>query len=106
MIPAAPDGSGGALKSPEVSTMKGTLLGAGGAILALFGLQFYGMHTTKVSMENRMNEMQSRIESLQADQNARIADLTNTVSEQIGATSHDIIQQTQKTATDLKKEQS
>jgi chromosome segregation ATPase len=85
--------------------MKGTLLGAAGAILALFGLQFYGMHSTKVSMETRMDEMQSKIESLQADQNARIAELTNNVNEQIGATSQDIIQQTQKTATALKKEQ-
>jgi chromosome segregation ATPase len=86
--------------------MKGTLLGAAGAILALFGLQFYGMHTTKVSMESRMDEMQSKIESLQADQNARIAELTNNVNEQIGATSQDIIQQTQKATTDWKKEQS
>src|SRR3954470_18868239 len=74
------DGSEGAQHSPEVSPMKGTLLGAAGAILVLFGLQFYGMHTTKVSMESRMDEMQSKIESLQADQNARIAELTNNVS--------------------------
>jgi len=86
--------------------MKGTLLGAAGAILALFGLQFYGMHSTKVSMESRMDEMQSRIESMQADQNARIAELTNNVNAQIGATSQDIIQQTQKATTDWKKEQS
>ena len=53
-----------------------------------------------------MNEMQSRIESLQADENARIAELTNNVNAQMGATSQDLIQQAQKTATDLKKEQS
>ena len=85
--------------------MKGTLLGAGGAILALFGLQFYGMHSTKVSMESRMDEMQSKIESLQADQSARMAELTNNVNAQIGATSKDIIQQTQKVETAWKKEQ-
>lgn len=85
--------------------MKGTLLGAGGAILALFGLQFYGMHSTKVSMETRMDEMQSKIESLQADQSARMAELTNNVNAQIGATSKDIIQQTQKVETAWKKEQ-
>jgi chromosome segregation ATPase len=86
--------------------MKGTLLGAGGAILALFGLQFYGMHATKTSMETRMDDMQSKIESLQADQNARIAELTNNVNQQLGATSQDIIQQTEKATTALKKEQS
>jgi hypothetical protein len=86
--------------------MKGTLLGAGGAILALFGLQFYGMHSTKVSMESRMDEMQSKIESLQADQNTRMAELTNNVNQQLGATSQDILQQTQKAETAWKKEQS
>jgi chromosome segregation ATPase len=86
--------------------MKGTLLGAAGAILALFGLQFYGMHSTKVSMESRMDEMQSKIESLQADQNSRIAELTNNVNAQLGATSQDILQQTQKAETAWKKEQS
>jgi chromosome segregation ATPase len=86
--------------------MKGTLLGAGGAILALFGLQFYGMHSTKVSMESRMDEMQSKIESLQADQNTRMAELTNNVNQQLGATSQDILQQTQKAQTAWKKEQS
>ena len=80
--------------------MKGTLLGAGGAILALFGLQFYGMHTTKVSMETRMNEMQSRIESLQADDNARNAEMTKKVTPHKGATSQDLKQQAQKNASD------
>jgi outer membrane murein-binding lipoprotein Lpp len=88
--------------------MKGTLLGAAGVVLALFGLQFYGMHTTKVSMEARMDEMQSKIQSLQDDETSRIAELAtnvNAANERIGVTSQDIIQQTQKTATALKQEQ-
>src|SRR6185436_7215350 len=74
-----------------------------------FGLQFYNVHATKVSIESRMAEMQSQIQSLQNDENARIAELTNNVNaanERIGATSQQIIDQTQKTATALKKEQS
>jgi len=89
--------------------MKGTLIGVAGGVLALFGLQFYNVHATKVSIESRMAEMQSQIQSLQNDENARIAELTNNVNaanERIGATSQQIIDQTQKTATALKKEQS
>jgi hypothetical protein len=89
--------------------MKGTLLGAAGGILALFGLQFYGMHTTKVGMEARMDEMQSKIQSLQDEEVTRIAELTtnvNAANERIGATSQDIMAQTQKTANALKREQS
>lgn len=94
--------------APEVSTMKGTLLGVAGGVLILFGIQFYSMHATRVSIESRMDEMQGKIQSLQADENARIAELTtnvNAANERIGATSQDIIQQTQKTATALKREQ-
>jgi chromosome segregation ATPase len=63
------------------------------------------MHTNKVGMEARMDEMQSKIESLQATEDARIAQLTTNVNEQLGAASQDIILQTQKTTTALKKEQ-
>jgi chromosome segregation ATPase len=90
----------------EVTRMKGTLLGAAGGVLALFGIQFYGMHTTKVSMETRMSEMETKIDSLQAEANARIAQLTSNVNEQLGATSQDIIAQTEKATIALKKEQS
>src|SRR5882672_1841631 len=109
VISNSPDGRGGALKVPEVSTMKGTLYGVAGGVLALFGLQFYNMHSTRVSIESRMDEMQSKIQSLQNDENTRIAELTNNVNEaneRIGATSQQMIDQTQKTATALKKEQS
>jgi len=89
--------------------MTKVLLGSAAAIVALFGAGFYGMHTTKTTMESRLEEMDSRIQSLQDQDAARIADLTtslNQANERIGATSQDIIQQTQKTATALKKEQS
>ena len=89
--------------------MKGALLGMAGGVLALFGLQFYGMQTNKASMEKRMDEMQVRIQSLQDDESARIAELTNSLNsanERIGTTSQDIMQQTQKAAIALKKEQS
>jgi len=88
--------------------MKGTLLGVAGGVLVLFGLQFYSMHSTRVSMEARMDEMQSRIQSLQDDETARIAELAtniNAANERIGTTSQDIMQQTQKTASALKREQ-
>ena len=89
--------------------MKGALLGMAGGVLALFGLQFYNMHTTRVGMEERMNEMQSRIQSLQDDESTRLAELTNNLNsanERIGATSQDVLLQTQKATTALKKEQS
>lgn len=88
--------------------MKNTLLGVAGGILVLFGIQFYNMHATRVSIESRMDEMQGKIQALQADETARIAELTtnvNAANERIGATSQDIIQETQKTTTALKKEQ-
>jgi hypothetical protein len=93
-------------------TSKGTLIGGAAAILALFGLQFYGMHSAnsaKTSLESRIDEMQAKIQTLQNDESARIADLTtsvNTANERIGTTSQDIMLQTQKTANALKKEQS
>jgi len=93
--------------------MKGKLIGAGAAVLALFGLQFYGMHTTKTTMEARMDEMQTRIQSVQDEDSARVADLTanlNAVNERLGTTSQDILSQAQKNANAIKsaltKEQS
>jgi hypothetical protein len=56
-----------------------------------------------------MADMQSQIQGVQDHDAAQIADLTtsvNSVNERLGATSQDILQQTQKTTTALKKEQS
>jgi hypothetical protein len=89
--------------------MKATLLGGAAVVLALFGFQFYNMHTAKASMQSRIDDLQGRIQSLQNDETARIADLTtnlNMANERIGATSKDIIKQTQQTTSALKKEQS
>jgi cell pole-organizing protein PopZ len=66
------------------------------------------MHTNKVSMEARMDEMQTKIQSLQDEEATRMAELTtnvNAANERIGATSQDIMAQTQKTAIALKREQ-
>jgi len=89
-------------------TTKGTIMGGAAGVLALFGLQFYGMHSSNTSMESRMDSLQSKIQAVQDNDTARIADLTtslNMANERIGATSQDIIQQTQKTANAIKKEQ-
>ncbi|HLQ76616.1 MAG TPA: hypothetical protein VK210_04645 [Terriglobia bacterium] len=87
---------------------KGTMMGGAAGALALFGLQFYGLHATNSSMDSRMDALQTKIQAVQDDETARIADLTtslNMANERIGATSQDIILQNQKTAAAIKKEQ-
>lgn len=89
--------------------MKGTIIGATAGVLALFGFAFYGLHSTNANLEARMAEVQNRVQSVQDADAAKIADLTtnlNMANERIGAASHDIIQQTQKTTNALKKDQS
>jgi hypothetical protein len=87
---------------------KVTLLGASAVVLALFGFQTYNMHSTKTTMQSRIDGLESKLQSVQDTDINRIAELTtslNMANERIGATSKDIIRQTEKATSALKKEQ-
>ncbi len=93
-------------------TSKGPMIGAAAIIAALFGVQFYGMHSANGNMNARFEELQNKLESVQVANTARFSDLEsglNSTNDKIASSSQDFqksLQQSQKTANALKKEQS
>jgi hypothetical protein len=88
---------------------KATFLGASVFVLALFGYQSYDIHSTRTMMQSRLDGLESKVQAVQDSDVNRIAELTtslNMANERIGATSKDIIKQTEKATAALKKEQS
>ena len=93
-------------------TSKGPLIGAAAVLAALFGVQFYGLHSSNANMNSRFEEMQNKLESIQAANTERFSNLEsglNSTNEKVTSSSQDFqksLQQSQKAASALKKEQS
>src|SRR5215467_11812559 len=93
-------------------TSKGPLIGAAALIAALFGGQFYALHSSTENMNARFEELQNKLESVQVANTARFSDLEsglNSANDKITSSSTDFqksLQQSQKAANAMKKEQS